>query len=108
MSILTSILADLLQVAPELRPQLYFKSSLTALSHAMENQVLAGLERPLVIASFQRERFYRQEAHRYRRIAARTPRYTSWQHRKRILKVVRTFMKVWHLSLQTGLVKSGT
>ncbi len=73
MSILTSILADLLQVAPELRPQLYFKSSLTALSHAMEDQVLAGLEQPLVIASFQRERFYRQEAHRYRRIAARTP-----------------------------------
>lgn len=26
-----------------------------------------------MIASFQRERFYRQEAHRYRRIAARTP-----------------------------------
>ncbi|HEY9695222.1 MAG TPA: DICT sensory domain-containing protein [Oculatellaceae cyanobacterium] len=73
MSILTSILADLLQAAPELRPQLYFKSSLTALSHAMEDQVLAGLEQPLVIASFQRERFYRQEAHRYRRIAARTP-----------------------------------
>ncbi|MBW4573671.1 MAG: GAF domain-containing protein [Aphanothece sp. CMT-3BRIN-NPC111] len=73
MSILTSILADLLQAMPQLRPQLYFKSSLTALSHAMEDQVLAGPDRPLVIASFQRERFYRQEAHRYRRIAERTP-----------------------------------
>jgi DICT domain-containing protein/signal transduction histidine kinase len=73
MSILTSVLADLLQAMPQLRPQLYFKSSLTALSHAMEDQVLAGLEQPLVIASFQRERFYRQEAHRYRRIAERTP-----------------------------------
>lgn len=69
MSIQTSVLADLLQDLPQLRPHLYFKSSLTALSHAMEDQVLAGSDQPLVIASFQRERFYRQEAHRYRRIA---------------------------------------
>lgn len=39
----------------------------------MEDQVLAAtLEQPLVIASFQRERFYRQEAHRYRRLAQRS------------------------------------
>jgi DICT domain-containing protein/signal transduction histidine kinase len=74
MSIQTSILEDLLQSSPQLRPHLYFKSSLTALSHAMEDQVLAGgSQPPLVIASFQRERFYRQEAHRYERIAALTP-----------------------------------
>ena len=75
MSTNTSLLEALLQALPHLpqfRPQLYFKSSLTALSHAMEDQVLAGAERPLVIASFQRERFYRQEAHRYLRIAERT------------------------------------
>jgi DICT domain-containing protein/signal transduction histidine kinase len=51
---------------------MYFKSSLTALSHAMEDQVLAGNDHPLVIANFQRERFYRQEARRYLRIAERT------------------------------------
>lgn len=73
MMITTSVLADLLQAQPQLRPQVYFKSSLTALSHAMEDQVLAGSNQYLVIASFQRERFYRQEAHRYRRIAERTP-----------------------------------
>jgi DICT domain-containing protein/signal transduction histidine kinase len=75
MSIQTSILEELLHQTPQLRPQLYFKSSLTALSHAMEDQVLAGgaQQHPLVIASFQRERFYRQEAHRYERIAALTP-----------------------------------
>ncbi|HEY9907089.1 MAG TPA: DICT sensory domain-containing protein [Thermosynechococcaceae cyanobacterium] len=67
-----SVLEELLQAHPTARPQLYFKSSLTALSHAMEDQVLAGADRPLVIASFQRERFYRQEAHRYLRIADRT------------------------------------
>jgi len=39
----------------------------------MEDQVLAGtLAEPLVIASFQRERFYRQEAHRYQRLALRS------------------------------------
>lgn len=74
MSIQTSVLEELLQSSPQLRPQLYFKSSLTALSHAMEDQVLAGGSKPtLIIASFQRERFYRQEAHRYERIAAISP-----------------------------------
>jgi DICT domain-containing protein/signal transduction histidine kinase len=39
----------------------------------MEDQVLAAtLDEPLVIASFQRERFYRQEAHRYQRLAQRS------------------------------------
>ena len=52
---------------------MYFKTSLTALSHAMEDQVLAGDDRPLMIASFQQERFYRQEAHRYLRLAEITP-----------------------------------
>ncbi|MFM7366301.1 MAG: DICT sensory domain-containing protein [Sphaerospermopsis kisseleviana] len=73
MSISTSVLSDLLQSLPYLRTQLYFKASLTALSHAMEDQVLAtSLDQPLIIASFQRERFYRQEAHRYQRLAERS------------------------------------
>ena len=72
MRIPNSVLADMLQALPHLRSQIYFKSSLTALSHAMEDQVLAGSDQPLVIANFQRERFYRQEAHRYRRISERT------------------------------------
>jgi len=69
MTIKTFVLDDLLEARPELRSQIYFKSSLTALSHAMEDQVLAGLGKFLVIATFQRERFYRQEASRYLRIA---------------------------------------
>ncbi|MEA5618684.1 DICT sensory domain-containing protein [Cronbergia sp. UHCC 0137] len=73
MSISTSVLGDLLQSLPYLRTQLYFKASLTALSHAMEDQVLAAtLDKPLIIASFQRERFYRQEAHRYQRLSQRS------------------------------------
>lgn len=72
MSHSTSVLEDLLNALPDLRSQIYFKPSLTALSHAMEDQVMAGRDRPLVIASFQRERFYRQEANRYLRISERT------------------------------------
>jgi DICT domain-containing protein/signal transduction histidine kinase len=68
-----SLLDDLVAAMPRIRPQIYFKSSLTALSHAMEDQVLAGQDQPLVIASFQRERYYRQESNRYSRIADRTP-----------------------------------
>ncbi|MBC6424844.1 MAG: hypothetical protein GDA38_27855 [Hormoscilla sp. SP12CHS1] len=73
MSIYTSVLSELLQAQPQLRPEIYFKPSLTALSHAMEDQVLAGLDQPLVITNFQQERFYRQEASRYRRIGKITP-----------------------------------
>lgn len=68
-----SVVTDLLQVFPQWRTQIYFKSSLTALSHAMEDQVLANTEEALIIASFQKERFYRQEAHRYRRIGKISP-----------------------------------
>ena len=68
MSITDSVLAELLQFIPSLRSQMYFKSSLTALSHAMEDLILCGKMQPLTIVSFQKERFYRQEAHRYRRI----------------------------------------
>ena len=68
MSNSNSVVTELLTAFPEWHPQMYFKSSLTALSHAMEDQVLADDEQSLIIASFQQERFYRQEAHRYRRI----------------------------------------
>ncbi|MGB5974916.1 MAG: DICT sensory domain-containing protein, partial [Nodosilinea sp.] len=65
----TSVVEELLSAIPQLRPSLYFKTSLTALSHAMEDHVLAGTAKFLVIASFQQERFYLQEANRYLRIA---------------------------------------
>jgi DICT domain-containing protein/signal transduction histidine kinase len=70
----TSLLPELLQLFPELRAQVYFKTTLTAISHAMEDLVLASTEQPLVIANFQQERYYRQESSRYQRIAQRTDR----------------------------------
>ncbi|MEB3312894.1 MAG: DICT sensory domain-containing protein [Cyanobacteriota bacterium] len=69
MSNSTSVVEELLTAIPQLRPRLYFKTSLTALSHAMEDHILAGIGGALVVASFQQERFYQQEANRYRRIA---------------------------------------
>ena len=71
----SSVLSDLLAECPQLRSQIYFKNSLTALSHAMEDLVLAGSDDdvPVVIACFQKERFYRQEARRYERIGRRSP-----------------------------------
>jgi DICT domain-containing protein/signal transduction histidine kinase len=69
-----SLLPELLQLFPDLRAQVYFKATLTAISHAMEDLVLASTEQPLVIANFQQERYYRQESSRYQRIAQRTDR----------------------------------
>ncbi|MBV6624235.1 MAG: GAF domain-containing protein [Rivularia sp. (in: Bacteria)] len=67
-----SLLHSLLLANKSLRPQIYFKASLIALSHAMEDLVIVGNEKPLVIANFQHERFYRQETRRYARIAKRS------------------------------------
>ncbi|WP_233501371.1 DICT sensory domain-containing protein [Acaryochloris thomasi] len=67
-----SLLQALRTELPQLRSQIYFKSALTALSHALEDVVLKGDDQPLVIANFQQERFYHQEIRRYERIAGLT------------------------------------
>ncbi len=109
MSIPTSVLEELLHALPLLKTQIYFKSSLTALSHAMEDQVLAGAEQALVIACFQRERFYRQEADRYRRIGTKTDQVyvlaspeTEFQNSSQIQEAIAFepddgLAKEWHL-----------
>lgn len=71
-NISTSLLDELLQAHPHMRTQNYFKSSLIALCHAMEDQVLVGSDRPLIIASFQCKQFYYQEVHKYLLLAKRT------------------------------------
>ncbi len=110
MVISTSLLDDLAEaLSTQIHPHIYFKSSLTALSHAMEDQVLAGTDKPLVIASFQRERFYNQEAHRYTRIADRSDQVyvlaapeTEFQNRSQQYETVAFnaedgLSKEWHL-----------
>jgi signal transduction histidine kinase len=68
----TSLLQDMLRSLPNVRTKTYFKATLTAISHAMEDLVLESDDRPLVIANFQQERFYRQETVRYQGIAQRS------------------------------------
>jgi len=105
----TSLVAELLTQLPHLRTQIYFKSSLTALSHAMEDQVLATSDPALVIASFQQERFYRQEAHRYGRLGKKSDHIyifsafdTSFKENEQICTTINfdpddTLGQEWHL-----------
>ncbi|HEY4093870.1 MAG TPA: DICT sensory domain-containing protein [Baekduia sp.] len=52
------------------RPHVLKKSTLMALSRAIEHEALAVAAAPLVFAAFQREAFYRSVEQRYRRLAA--------------------------------------
>jgi DICT domain-containing protein/signal transduction histidine kinase len=72
MNLTNSLMRDLVTEYSNLRPQIYFKSSLLALARAMEDLVLASDDVPLVIANFQQERFFRQQERRFYRIAQKT------------------------------------
>ena len=65
-----SIYAAVATVDPSARPQLLRKSTLLALSRAIEHEALARAASPVLVAAFQEERFYRAVEHRYRRLAA--------------------------------------
>ena len=52
------------------RPQVLRKSTLVALSRAIEHETLAHAARPMLFGAFQHEEFYREVEPRYRRIAA--------------------------------------
>jgi DICT domain-containing protein len=51
------------------RPQVLKKSTLAALSRAIEHEALAVAAAPVVFGAFQQERFYRRVERRYRRLA---------------------------------------
>jgi DICT domain-containing protein len=50
----------------------YYKNTLVALCHALEDCILTCSSEPLVIAAFQRGKWYLQEADRYAELAARS------------------------------------
>jgi DICT domain-containing protein len=64
-----SVFAGLRRRHPALAPQRLRKRQLLALSRAIEDESCARAERPLLFASFQRERFYRQSERRWRDFA---------------------------------------
>jgi DICT domain-containing protein len=61
-----SIYAGLRAARPDLPPVVFPKRVLTALAHAIEDECCARAERPVLFASFQRERFYRAAEPRWR------------------------------------------
>ena len=61
----TSVFAGVRRRHPELRTQSLPKPAVLALSRAIEDECCAQAERPLLLASFQQERFYRASEHRW-------------------------------------------
>ena len=72
MELTNSLLGDLVTEYAELRPQIYFKSSLTALARAMQDLILADESETIVIANFQQERLFRQQKSRFQRMAKKS------------------------------------
>ena len=64
-----SIFAGLRRRRPDLQPYLLPKRTLVGLSHAIEDECAARAERPVLFASFQRERFWRRAEPRWRDLA---------------------------------------
>ena len=64
-----SIYAAVAAQDPGARPRVLRKSTLIALSKAIEHEALALAAAPVVFGAFQQERFYRRVERRYRRLA---------------------------------------
>ncbi len=64
-----SLFAAVASAGPELRPQVLRKSTLIALSRAIEHEALARAVSPVLVGAFQHEPFYRAVEPRYRRLA---------------------------------------
>ena len=64
-----SIYAAVMSAGVDARPQVLRKSTLVALSRAIEHETLAHAAAPVLFAAFQREPFYREVEPRYARIA---------------------------------------
>jgi DICT domain-containing protein len=64
-----SLFAGLRRRRPDLQPVVMRKPLLLALTRAIEDESCARAERPVLFASFQRERYYRESARRWRDFA---------------------------------------
>ena len=65
----SSVYASLRRRRPDLEPRTLRKPMMIALSHAIEDESLSRAERPVLFASFQTERFYRQAQPRWRELS---------------------------------------
>jgi MerR family transcriptional regulator, light-induced transcriptional regulator len=64
-----SIYAAVADAGHDVRPQILRKTTLIALSRAIEHEALAHAAAPVLFGAFQRERFYRHVARRYQRLS---------------------------------------
>lgn len=67
-----SLYAAVAALDPVARPQILRRSTLAAMSHAIEDELLSRGARGLVVGAFQRVPFYTPAAHRYEQIARRS------------------------------------
>ena len=72
MNLNNSLMWDLVTEYSNLRPQTYFKSSLTALARAMQDLVLTDEQQYLVIANFQLEKYFRHLERKFRQMAIKS------------------------------------
>ena len=81
-----SVYAAVRRAAPPLQPQRLQKSSLIALSWAIEDECCARAERPVIFGAFQEERYFRAAEERWTelaRIARSTIAFADFGHRRR-------------------------
>lgn len=64
-----SIYAAVTAVDPAARPQVLHRSSLAAISHAIEDELVARGSKGVVVGAFQRTEFYEPASHRYEQLA---------------------------------------
>lgn len=69
MNLTNSLLTDLVAEHVNLRPQIYFKSSMIALARALQDLILGDSSKYLVIANFQHEKYFRQQKRRFQQMA---------------------------------------
>lgn len=67
-----SIYAAVASIDPSAHPRVLRRSTLGAMSHAIEDELLARGSRGLVFGAFQKVAFYERVAHRYEQIALRS------------------------------------
>jgi DICT domain-containing protein len=67
-----SIYAAVAAVDPSAHPRVLRRSTLAAMSHAIEDELLARGAKGLVIGAFQRQPFFEHVAHRYEQLAVRS------------------------------------
>lgn len=64
-----SLFSELRRRHPQLEARTLTKRAMTALSSAIEDESLARAERPVLLAAFQQERFYRQMERRWKELS---------------------------------------